>query len=142
PQKLEKIENLILNSLRLLKKKEFDKALSIIDNILNEKTTQISLSQKFGARIVRLLALMSLKSYDQVNEEIKFCEEILNQMESLERENHLVKEGEGRLLFVKGGIQTIHGDLESSLESYHHSLAIYETLGNNKGMIYQQLLEK
>ena len=137
PQKLEKIDNLILNSLRLLKKKEFDKALSIIDNILNEKTTQISLSQKFGARIVRLLALMSLKSYDQVNEEIKFCEEILNQMESLERENHLVKEGEGRLLSVKGGIKTIHGDLESALESYHHSLAIYETLGNNKGMIYQ-----
>jgi len=137
PQKLENIDKQILNTFTLLKMKEFDKALSIIDNILNEKTTQISLSQKFGARIVRLLALMSLKSHEQVNEEIKFCEEILNQMESLERENHLIKEGEGRLLSVKGGIQTIHGDLESALECYHHSLAIYETLGNNKGMIYQ-----
>ena len=136
-QKLENIDNQILNCLTLLKARAFDKVLSISNDILNEKATQINLTQKFGVRFARSLALMSLKQYEQVNEEIKVCEHIANQMDPIEKENDLVKEGTGRLMSIKGAIQTIHGELENALESYHHSLAIYKTLGHKKGMYYQ-----
>ena len=137
PQKLENIDNQILKCLKLLKARKFDKALSIINNILNEKTPELNLIQKFGARFARSLAFMSKKKFNQVNEEIKLCEQILDQMDSVEKENHLVKEGIGRLMSIKGAIQTINGELKNALESYHHSVAIYESLGNKKGRYYQ-----
>ncbi|MFX1587010.1 MAG: tetratricopeptide repeat protein [Promethearchaeota archaeon] len=136
-QKLENIDKQILKTLTLLKAREFGKALSIVNNILKEKESQLNLTQKFGARFARSLALMSIKKFDQVNEEIKLCEQILNQMDPLEKENHLVKEGLGRLMSIKGAIQTINGELENALESYHHSVMIYESLGNKKGVYYQ-----
>ncbi|MFX1320374.1 MAG: tetratricopeptide repeat protein [Promethearchaeota archaeon] len=137
PQKLENIDNQILKCLKLLKARKFDKALSIINNILNEKTPELNLIQKFGARFARSLAFMSKKKFNQVIEEIKLCEQILDQMDSVEKENHLVKEGIGRLMSIKGAIQTINGELKNALESYHHSVAIYESLGNKKGKYYQ-----
>ncbi|MFX1411112.1 MAG: tetratricopeptide repeat protein, partial [Promethearchaeota archaeon] len=136
-QKLENIDKQILNCFTLLKGREFGKALSITNNILNKKATQISLTQNFGVRYARFLALKSLNQYEQVNEEIKVCEQILNQMTPIEKENYLVKEGKGRLMSIKGEIQTINGELENALESYHHSLEIYKSLGDKKGMYYQ-----
>jgi len=78
-QNLENIDKKIFKTLTLLKTREFDKALSILNVILN----QMNLIQKFGARVAKLVALMGLKKYDQVNEEIKFSEQILNQMSNV-----------------------------------------------------------
>ena len=136
-QKLENIDKQILYCFTLLKASAFDKVLSISNDILDEKATELNLTQNFETRFARSLALMSLKQYEQVNEEIKVCEQILHQMDPNEKENDLVKEGIGKLISIKGAIQTIHGELENALESYHHSLAIYNTFGNKKGMYYQ-----
>lgn len=136
-QKLEDIDKQILNCFTLLKAREFDKALSIGNIILNEKATQISLTQKFGTRIARLVALMALKKHDQVNEEIKLSEQIINQMDNVNKENSLVKDGIGRLFSIKGGIQSVQGNLENAIVNYHHSVAIYETLNNKKYIFYQ-----
>ncbi len=136
-QKAEKIDKLILNSFTLLKAREFDKALSIINNILNKKTTQINLTQEFGVRIARSVALMALKKYNQVNEEIKRSEQIINQMNYLNKENSLVKDGIGRLFSIKGTIQSVQGDLENAIINYQHSIAIYETLNKKKFIFYQ-----
>jgi len=136
-QKPENIDKQILNSFTLLKAREFDKALSIINNILNEKATQINLSQEFGVRIARLVALMALKKYNQVNEEIKLSEQIINQMNYVNKENSLVKDGIGRLFSIKGAIQAVQGDLENAIVNYQHSIAIYETLNKKKYIFYQ-----
>jgi len=134
---VENIDKQILNCFTLLKTRKFDKALSIINKILDEKATQISLTQKFGSRIARLIALMALKKYDQVNEEIKLSEQILNQMDNVKKENSLVKDGIGRLFSIKGAILSVQGDLENAIVNYHHSIAIYENLDNKKFLFYQ-----
>ncbi|MGB5912519.1 MAG: tetratricopeptide repeat protein [Promethearchaeia archaeon] len=136
-QKLVNIDNLILNCFTLLKSREFDKVLSITNNLLNKNATQINLTQKFGVRIAKLVALMALKNYDQVNEEIKLSEQIINQMNNDNKENSLVKDGIGRLFSIKGAIQSIQGDLENSIVNYDRSVAIYEILNNKKSMFYQ-----
>ncbi|NVM38487.1 MAG: tetratricopeptide repeat protein [Candidatus Lokiarchaeota archaeon] len=136
-QKLEDIDTLIVNSFTLIKAREFDKGLSIANKILNEGGIQINLPQKFGARIARLVALMGLKQHNQVNEEIKLSEQIINQMNNVDRENFLVKDGIGRLYSIKGAIQSAQGELEDAILNYHHSIAIYETLNNKKSIFYQ-----
>ena len=136
-QELEDIDNQILNCFISIKAREFDKALSIINIILNEKEVHINITQKFSARIARLAALMGLKKYDQVNEEIKLSEQIINQMNNNIKEKPLVKDGIGRLFSIKGGIQSAQGDLENAIVNYHHSIAIYETLNNKKSLFYQ-----
>jgi tetratricopeptide (TPR) repeat protein/predicted amidohydrolase len=136
-QELEDIDNQILNCFISIKAREFDKVLSITNKILNEKGIQINLTQKFGVRIARTSALMALKKYDQVNEEIKLSEQIINQMDNVNKENSLVKDGIGRLFSIKGGIQSAQGDLENAIVNYHHSIAIYETLNNKKSLFYQ-----
>jgi len=136
-QKLENIDRQILTGFTLIRAREFDKALSILNDILNEKTTQMNLTQKFGARVARLLALMGLKKYDQVIGEIKLSEQIINQMDNSNKENPLVKDGIGRLFSIKGAIQSGHGDLENAIVNYHRSIAIYETLNKKKSIFYQ-----
>ncbi|UCD00707.1 MAG: tetratricopeptide repeat protein [Promethearchaeota archaeon] len=136
-QQLENIDKLILKCLTLLKAREFDQALSIVNNILNEKSTQMNLIQKFGARITRLVALMALKKFKAANEEIKLSEQIINQMDNDNKENSLVKDGIGRLFSIKGAIQSAQGELEDAIVNYHHSLEIYETLNKKKSIFYQ-----
>lgn len=131
------MDNQILNCFISIKAREFDKVLSITDKILNENGIQINLTQKFGVRIARTSALMALKKYDQVNEEIKLSEEIINQMDNVNKENSLVKDGIGRLFSIKAGIQSAQGDLENAIVNYHHSIAIYETLNNKNSLFYQ-----
>ena len=137
-QNLENIDKKILKTLILLKKREFDKALSILNDILNENATQMNLIQKFGAIVARLVALMALKQHDQVNEEIKFAEQIIEQMNNVDKKNSFVKDGIGRLFSIKGAIQSVQGELEDAMVNYHRSAAIYETL-NNKKSIFSQL---
>jgi len=134
---MSQIDKQLLKSFSMLSKREFDKALSIVDDILKEKIAQLNLIQKFGARMTRSIALTSLKKYDQANKEISICEKILDQMDEHEKENKLVKDGVGQLFSVKGAVQISYGDLESALKSYHQSLKIFESLGNKKSMIYQ-----
>ena len=136
-QELEDVDNQILNCFTLIKAREFDKTLSITNKILNEKGIQINLTQKFGVRIARTSALMALKKYDQVNEEIKLSEQIINQMDNVNKENSLVKDGIGKLFSIKGGIQSAQGDLENAIVNYHRSITIYETLNNKKSIFYQ-----
>ncbi len=136
-QKLENIDRQILTGFTLIRAREFNKALSIVNDILNEKATQMNLTQKFGARVARLLALMGLKKYDQVIGEIKLSEQIINQMDNSNKENPLVKDGIGRLFSIKGAIQSGQGDLENAIVNYHRSIAIYETLNNKKSTFYQ-----
>jgi len=136
-QKLENIERQILTCFTLIRAREFNKALSIVNDILNEKVTQMNLTQKFGARVAKLLALMGSKKYDQVIGEIKLSEQIINQMDNSNKENPLVKDGIGRLFSIKGAIQSSHGDLENAIVNYHRSIAIYETLNNKKSIFYQ-----
>jgi tetratricopeptide (TPR) repeat protein len=136
-QKSESIDYQLLNSINLLRKKDFEKALLDVNAILDKYSPQLNLSQKFGARLTRLLALLSLKMHENINEEIKFIEQILNQMSTDERENPFVKEGEGRFMSVRGAIHTFQGNFESAEKTYLQSLAIYEDLSNNKGMFYQ-----
>ena len=137
PKELENIDKLLLKGFSLLRTREFDKAISIGNKILTEKTLQLNLTQKFSARLIRSIVLESLRKYDQVNEEIKICDKILDKMANKEKENIIVKEGEGRLLSIKGAVQTYHGDLEGALVSYHQSLKQFETLSNKKSMNYQ-----
>jgi len=136
-QKSEEINKQFLKCLALLKAREFDKALSLLNNILNETATQINLTQKFGARIARLVALMGLKQYNQVNEEIKLSEQIIEQMNNVDKENSLVKDGIGSLFSIKGAIQSVQGDLEDAIVNYHRSIAIYETLNKKNSIFYQ-----
>ncbi len=136
-QKLENIDRQILTVFTLIRAREFNKALSIVNDILNEKATQMNLTQKFGARVARLLALMGLKKYDQVIGEIKLSEQIINQMDNSNKENPLVKDGIGRLFSIKGAYQSAQGDLENAIVNYNRSIAIYETLNNKKSMYYQ-----
>ncbi len=136
-QELEDMDNQILNCFISIKAREFDKVLSITNKILNEKGIQINLTQKFGVRIARTSALMALKNYDQVNEEIKLSEQIINQMDNDNKENSLVKDGIGRLFSIKGAIQSAQGDLDNAIVNYHRSIAIYETLNNKKSLFYQ-----
>ena len=86
-QKLEDIDKQILNCFMLLKAREFDKVLSIVNNILNKKATEISLTQKFGALIARLITLMALKKYNRVKEEIELSEQIIDQMNNVDKED-------------------------------------------------------
>jgi tetratricopeptide (TPR) repeat protein len=136
-QKSEEINKQFLKCLALLKAREFDKALSLLNNILNETATQINLTQKFGARIARLVALMGLKQYNQVNEEIKLSEQIIEQMNNVDKENSLVKDGIGSLFSIKGAIQSVQGELEDAIVNYHRSIAIYETLNKKNSIFYQ-----
>ena len=137
-QNLENIDKKILKTLILLKTREFDKALSILNDILNENATQMNLIQKFGAIVARLVALMALKQHDQVIEEIKLAEQIIEQMNNVDKKNSFVKDGIGRLFSIKGAIQSVQGELEDAIVNYHRSAAIYETL-NNKKSIFSQL---
>ncbi|MFX1493707.1 MAG: nitrilase-related carbon-nitrogen hydrolase [Promethearchaeota archaeon] len=136
-QELKNINIQLVNCLALLKERQFDKALSLVNKILNEKNTQINLTQKFGARIARLVALISLKQYDQVNEDIKLSELILEQMNNVDKENSLVKEGIARLFSIKGTIQSVQGELEDSISNHERSAVIYETLKKKKSIFYQ-----
>lgn len=136
-QKLENIDKQILKCITLLKARKYEKSLSIVNNILNEKATHINLTQKFGARIARLVALMGLKQHDQVNEEIELSEQIIEQMNNVDKENSLVKDGIGRLFSIKGAIQSAQGELEDAIVNYHRSIAIYETVNNKKSIFYQ-----
>ena len=129
---LENIDKLLLKGFSLLRTREFDKSISIANKILTEKALQLNLTQNFGVRLIRSIVLASLKKYDQVNEEIKIGEKILDKMDNKEKENILVKEGEGRLLSIKGAVQTANGDLEGALVSYHQSLKQFESLSNKK----------
>lgn len=137
-QNLENIDKKILKTLILLKTREFDKALSILNDILNENATQMNLMQKFCAIVARLVALMALKQHDQVNEDIKLAEQIIEQMNNVDKKNSFVKDGIGRLFSIKGAIQSVQGELEDAIVNYHRSAAIYETL-NNKKSIFSQL---
>lgn len=136
-QKSESIDYQLLNSINLLRKKDFKKALLDVNAILDKYSTQLNLSQKFGARLTRLLAFLSLQMHENINEEIKFIEQILNRMSTDERGNPFVKEGEGRFMSVRGAIHTFQGNFESAEKTYLQSLAIYEDLSNKKGMFYQ-----
>jgi len=136
-QELEDTDNQILNCFISIKTREFDKVLSITNKILNEKEVHLNLTQKFGARIARTSALMGLKKHDQVNEEIKLSEQIIDQMDIDNKEKPLVKNGIGRLFSIKGAIQSAQGDLEDAVVNYNHSIAIYETLNNKKSLFYQ-----
>ena len=136
-KQLEDINNQILECFTLIKSKEFNKAISITNKIFTEEGIQIDLTQKFGIRIIRLLALMALKKYDQVIEEIRLSEQILNQMDNSDKENSLVKDGIGRLFSIKGGIESTQGDLEQAIICYQSSIDIYESLNNKKSLFYQ-----
>jgi len=136
-KQLEDINNQILECFTLIKSKEFNKAISITNKIFTEEGIQIDLTQKFGIRIIRLLALMAIKKYDQVIEEIRLSEQILNQMDNSDKENSLVKDGIGRLFSIKGGIESTQGDLEQAIICYQSSIDIYESLNNKKSLFYQ-----
>ncbi|MFX1303372.1 MAG: tetratricopeptide repeat protein [Promethearchaeota archaeon] len=136
-QQLENIDKLILKCLTLLKTRAFDKVLSITNDILDERTTQLNLNQNFGARITRLIALVALKKYDKVNEEIKLTEQIISQMDNNNKENSLVQDGIGRLFSIKGAIQSAQGELEDAIVNYHRSIEIYETLNKKKSIFHQ-----
>ncbi|MFX0034381.1 MAG: tetratricopeptide repeat protein [Candidatus Hermodarchaeota archaeon] len=136
-QNLGNIDKLILNSITLVKAREFNKALSILDDLLKEKAIQMNLIQEFGVRIAKLVSLMALKKYEQVNQEIKLSEEIINQMDEKVKENSLVKDGIGRLFSIKGGFYSIQGDLENAIVNLNHSIAVYEALNDKKSIFYQ-----
>ncbi|MFW9998808.1 MAG: tetratricopeptide repeat protein [Candidatus Hodarchaeota archaeon] len=136
-QKRKEINKQYLECLTLLKAREFNKALSLVDNILNEKVTQINLTQKFGARIMRIIALMALKKHNQVNEEIKLSELILEQMNDGDKEDSFIKNGIGRLFSIKGAIESVQGELEEAIIFYHRSAEIYESLNNKKSLFIQ-----
>ncbi|MFX1328844.1 MAG: tetratricopeptide repeat protein [Promethearchaeota archaeon] len=136
-QNLSNIDKLILNSIKLVKAREFNKALSILDDLLKEKAIQMNLIQEFGARVAKLVALMALKKYEQVNQEIKLSEEIINQMDENIKENSLVKDGIGRLFSIKGGFYSVQGDLENAIVNLNRSIAVYEALNDKKSTFYQ-----
>ncbi|MFX0043790.1 MAG: tetratricopeptide repeat protein [Candidatus Hodarchaeota archaeon] len=133
----EDINNQILKCFTLIKSKEFNKAISITNKILTEEGIQIDLTQKFGIRIIRLLALMALKKHDQANEEIRLSEQILDQMDNDNKQNSLVKDGIGRLFSIKGAIESTQGNLEEAIINYQHSIEIYKALNNKKSLFYQ-----
>ncbi|MFX0211154.1 MAG: tetratricopeptide repeat protein [Candidatus Hodarchaeota archaeon] len=134
---VENIDKLILGCSNLLKAREFDQALSRVTTILNENATQMSLTQKFGARITKLIALIALKKYDQANEEIKLSDQILNQIDNDKKENSFIKDGIARLFSIKGAIKSTQGELEDAIVNYHRSIEIYETLNNKKSIFHQ-----
>lgn len=66
-QESESIDNQILNSIILLRKKEFNQALLITNSLLEKYSDQLNLSQEFGTRLTRLLSLLSLKKKKNLN---------------------------------------------------------------------------
>ncbi|MFX0172803.1 MAG: tetratricopeptide repeat protein, partial [Candidatus Hodarchaeota archaeon] len=133
----EDIDLQILNSINLLREKNFKRALLDANALLEKYASQLSLTQKFGVRFTRLLAYLSLKKHENIIKEINIIEQILNKMSTEERGNPFVKEGEARYMSVKGAIYTFQGNFEIAEKNYLQSLVIYEDMGHKKGMFYQ-----
>ncbi|MHA2298764.1 MAG: tetratricopeptide repeat protein [Candidatus Hodarchaeales archaeon] len=132
----DRIVGLIYKSTILTRKREFDTALTLLDEILDKDKFKTSLTQEFGARIAKIQALIGLKDFSQIFEEIDLSEQILKQMDEINRNR--VKEWEGKLLSYKGGFKVMEGDLEKAVDSFLRSLALYEDI-DNKQEIYSQL---
>ncbi|MHA1945579.1 MAG: tetratricopeptide repeat protein [Candidatus Hodarchaeales archaeon] len=136
-QSADSINHQIHNINKSLKVKKFEEALMNVDEILNNRSFQLTLSQKFDVRLKRILIFMHLKQHEKITYESKICEQILNEMDRVERDDPLLKEGEARLLSIQGAIHTNQGDLVKSINSYQKSFELYKTLNNKQGMFHQ-----
>jgi tetratricopeptide (TPR) repeat protein len=136
-QSAESINHQIHNINKSLKAKKFEEGLTTVDEILHNRSFQLTLSQKFDIRLKRILLLMHLKQHGKITNEIKICEQILNEMDRVEREAPLLKGGEARLLSIQGAIHTNQGELEKSIKSYQKSFELYKTLNKKQGMFHQ-----
>jgi tetratricopeptide (TPR) repeat protein len=122
-QDKDRISGLIYKSLILSQKREVNSAISIVEELLDEDRIHLHLTQEFGARIAKMLALMRGSKFFKAFEEIDICDVLLSQMNRNERTE--VKEWEGRFLSIKAGFQMMGGDIKQAEANIQKCLTLF-----------------